>query len=224
MVRMKHSVAHAKTVTDTRQTTPQSVPGFACAAKGFTLMELILVLAVVAIVLTISSPSLRGFFASRQTADSAATVLSLTQWARSHAISQGCPCRLNIDTASGTYWLTIQKTGQYVELDDDLGQHFQLPEGAKIDVKTDSAQAVNLNANVLSGSRAGINTGGDGVAAGLAKLGIAKSQTVSYISFYPSGRCDTATISITGPQGESYTVTNPSATEAFRVTSPAEAK
>jgi len=109
--------------------------------SGFTLMELILVLVVIGVVLAISSPSLRGFFASRGTADAAATMLSLTKYARTEAVSRGRPCRLNIDTQSGAYWLTVQDAGRYVPLDNEMGQRFQLPEGAAVDVRSDSPAA-----------------------------------------------------------------------------------
>jgi Tfp pilus assembly protein FimT len=95
-------------------------------------MELILVLSVVGTVLALSAPMLRGFFVSRQTADAANVLLSLTKWARSEAISRGHPCRLNIDAEAGTFWLTVQEGGAYVSLGTDTGRTFTVPEGAAI--------------------------------------------------------------------------------------------
>jgi len=106
---------------------------------AFTLMELVLVLVVVSVVLAMAAPSLRGFFASRQTADAATTMLSLTKWARSQALAQGCPCRLNIDSESGTCWLTVQQAGAFVDLNCEMGRRFRLPEGASVSVRTDPA-------------------------------------------------------------------------------------
>jgi Tfp pilus assembly protein FimT len=100
-------------------------------------MELILVLLVVSVVLALCSPSLRGFFQSRQTADCAAVLLSLTKWARSEAISQGHPCRLNIDADEGTFWLTHQVAGAFVPLDTEMGRKFQVPERAKIGLQSE---------------------------------------------------------------------------------------
>ena len=104
---------------------------------GFTLMELVLVLVVISVVLALSAPSLRGFFASRQTADAAATMLSLTKWARSQAVARGCPYRLNIDAPSGPFWLTVQEAGSFVDLNSEMGRRFQLPEGAAVRVLSD---------------------------------------------------------------------------------------
>jgi prepilin-type N-terminal cleavage/methylation domain-containing protein len=106
---------------------------------GFTLMELMLVMLVVSVVLAITAPSLRGFFASRQTADAALSMASLTKWARSQAISRGRCCRLNVDPASGTYWLTVQQGGMFSELHTDLGRRRRLPEGASVRVRNDGA-------------------------------------------------------------------------------------
>lgn len=155
---------------------------------GFTLLELILVLIVISTVLAISSPSLRGFLASRQTADTARAVLSLTKLARTTAMSQGRPCRLNIDTRAGALWLTMQKAQTYVTLESDLGRKYQLPEGSTVSVDCETF-----------------------------------NPDSEYLVFYPSGRGDTATIEIRGKRGDSFLVASPSATESFRVISPAEA-
>jgi prepilin-type N-terminal cleavage/methylation domain-containing protein len=108
---------------------------------GFTLMELILVLVVISMVLGLCSPSLRGFFASRQTADAAGNILLLTKWARSEAVSQGHRCRVNFDPAAGTYWLTVQEGGAFVPVRHDLGRRYQMPEGAVVAVRCEVAGA-----------------------------------------------------------------------------------
>jgi prepilin-type N-terminal cleavage/methylation domain-containing protein len=94
---------------------------------GFTLLELVLVMVILSTVLAMAAPSLRGFFASRQTHDTAAQILALTQLARSQAISEGVQYRLNFDTRERTYWLTAQQAGTYEELKTSLGQKFTLP-------------------------------------------------------------------------------------------------
>lgn len=99
---------------------------------GFTLMELLLVLVVISVVLAISAPSLRGFFASRQTADAATTVLALTKSARSEAVTQGRTCRLNLNASTGEFWVTVQEAGAFVPAGFPLGQRFRVPEGAAL--------------------------------------------------------------------------------------------
>ena len=74
-----------------------------------------------------AAPSLRGFFGSRKTHDTATQILALTQFARSQAISEGIIYRLNFDTRDRTYWLTAQKSGTFEMLGTEFGQIFTLP-------------------------------------------------------------------------------------------------
>ncbi len=94
---------------------------------GFTLLELILVMVILSTVLAMAAPSLRGFFGSRKTHDTASQILSLTQYARSQAISEGIIYRVNFDTRERTYWLTAQKSGTFEMLETEFGQIFTLP-------------------------------------------------------------------------------------------------
>jgi len=102
------------------------------APAGFTLLELIVVLGLVGVLLALAAPSLRGFFASRQTADAAAQMLALTQLAGSRAAAQGSVYRLNIDPQTGTYWLTVQDAGTFADLGTEFGRRFRLPEGTTV--------------------------------------------------------------------------------------------
>jgi len=85
-------------------------------------------------VLALAAPSLRGFFASRQTHDAAAQMLALTQLASSQAISQGTTYRLNFDKDESTYWLTLLRGGNYAEPGDEFGRQFSLPRDTTVDV------------------------------------------------------------------------------------------
>jgi prepilin-type N-terminal cleavage/methylation domain-containing protein len=98
---------------------------------GFTLLELILVMVVICTVLAVAAPSLRGFFASRQTADEASRIVALAQFARSQAVTEGRVYRLNFDLERGFYWLTTQRGGTFVALDNELGRRFPLPAGMR---------------------------------------------------------------------------------------------
>jgi type II secretion system protein H len=108
--------------------------GPARAGGGFTLLELIVVLVLIGLALGLAAPSLRGFFASRQTADAAAQMLALTQWARSQAAARGTRYRLNIDTEANLYWVTAQEGGEFVDIASEFGRQFRLPEGAVVRV------------------------------------------------------------------------------------------
>jgi Tfp pilus assembly protein FimT len=161
-------------------------------------MELILVMVVIAVVLGLAAPSLKGFFASRQTSYTAQTMLALTRHARSQAMAQGNICRLNIDTAAKTYWLTTQKVGKFVTLDTEMGRQFNLPEGATVTVQTPEDPTVQHSD--------------------------AKTPDVLYVQFYPNGRCDVATIEVTGRQGDVYQIASTAPTETFRITAPKDSR
>lgn len=102
---------------------------------GFTLLELILVMLILATVLAMAAPSLRGFFGSRQSEDAAAQILALTQFARSQAISEGVVYRLNFDTTDRVYWLTVRTSGLYKELETEFGQVFTLPKDMIVELE-----------------------------------------------------------------------------------------
>jgi len=154
---------------------------------GFTLLELVLVMMIVCTVLAIAAPSLRGFFAGRQTADAAAGLVALTQLARSQAISEGSPYRLNVDTSAGTYWLTFQNAGAFQGLSSEFGRAFRLPEGVQLDLSVDGAQT----------SRA-------------------------YVTFFPDGRVEPATITLSGRQGDQTQIRCLSPADSFRVVQPGQ--
>lgn len=103
--------------------------------RGFTLLELILVMVILSTVLAMAAPSLRGFFASRRTHDTAAQILALTQLARSQAISEGTIYRLNFDTRERTYWLTAQRAGVFEKLKTGFGQVYTLAKDMNVELE-----------------------------------------------------------------------------------------
>lgn len=100
---------------------------------GFSLLELILVMLIIAVVLAIAAPTLRGFASSRQVRDAAASLVVLTQWARMKAVSEARRYRLNIDIEEGEYWLEAQEGANFKELGVDFGQRFEFPVGITVE-------------------------------------------------------------------------------------------
>ncbi len=86
-------------------------------------------------VLALAGPSLRGFFASRKTNDTAAQILAFTQYARSQAISEGITYRLNFDVQERTYWLTARQSGAFQRLKSEFGQVFTLPKDIEMELE-----------------------------------------------------------------------------------------
>lgn len=83
--------------------------------SAFTLIELILVMAVLAIVLAVSAPSLSNFFRGRTLDSEARRFVSLTRYGQSRAVSEGIPMVLWIKPLLGTYGL--QQEPGYIEVD-----------------------------------------------------------------------------------------------------------
>src|SRR6059058_5139714 len=89
---------------------------------GFTLLELILVMAIVAIIVAMASPMLRGFGEARRGDNCAAELVALTQWARTQAMTRGATFRLNVDPNARSYWLTVDKgDGLFVSPGSEFG-------------------------------------------------------------------------------------------------------
>jgi len=103
--------------------------------RGFTLVELILVMAIMMLVAGGIAPSLRGFGAGRRGADAATLVLSLANYARTQAASEGRIYRLNFDPPARALWLTAEERGTFEPPTGDFGKHFDLPEGVEMAVQ-----------------------------------------------------------------------------------------
>ncbi|MGD0090770.1 MAG: GspH/FimT family pseudopilin [Planctomycetota bacterium] len=124
---------HAKRVYRRRPAGLRSVHAWkgrrdAGGTAGFTLLELVLVMLLVSLVMGLAAPSLRGFMLGRKSADAAAQVIALAQYARTQAVSTGSNYRLNVDPAAQTYWLTVQKGADFQGLGTEFGRRFSLPE------------------------------------------------------------------------------------------------
>ena len=108
---------------------------------GFTLIELILVMALLAIVLAISSPSLSRFFKSRSLESEARRFMALTRAAQSRAVSEGVPMVLWLETKSRAYGLNADKS--FVE-EDPKAEQFAVDESLEVEVRHSSEAAAAL--------------------------------------------------------------------------------
>ena len=87
----------------------------ATGPRAFTLIELILVMALLVIVIAVASPSLSRFMRGRTLDSEARRFVSLTRYGQSRAVSEGVPVVLWINTRQGSYGLR-QEAG-YAEQD-----------------------------------------------------------------------------------------------------------
>lgn len=73
--------------------------------RAFTLIELILVMAIVVIAISITAPRMANFFRGRTLDSEARRLLALTHSGQNRAISEGIPTRLQFDIPNHSYRL-----------------------------------------------------------------------------------------------------------------------
>ena len=76
--------------------------------RGFTLIELILVMMLLIIMVTIVTPKLMSFFNGRKLDSEVRQFVALTHYAQSRAVSEGVPMLLWVDEKNGAYGLTAE--------------------------------------------------------------------------------------------------------------------
>ena len=97
---------------------------------GFTLIELVLVMALLVVAISVSAPVLSRFFRGRTLDSEARRLLSLTRAGQSRAISEGTPTLLWVDASQHEYGLELEiasRTG------DPKAEDFTVADGLQID-------------------------------------------------------------------------------------------
>lgn len=89
---------------DTKRRTPSNAEG------GFSLMEIMVVLAIIAVLSSISMPALRGFAAMRRLKTSAQAIVDTLRFARDMAITERNTHLVVFDIDSNRYWLASSET------------------------------------------------------------------------------------------------------------------
>src|SRR5687767_13798574 len=82
---------------------------------GFTLIELVLVMAILIVVLSMSGASLTSFFKGRSLEAEGNRFLALTRYAQNRAVSEGVPMSLWINKAQRKYGL--EAASSFAEVD-----------------------------------------------------------------------------------------------------------
>jgi len=108
---------------------------------GFTLLELVLVLVVMATILAMAAPSLRGWSHGAQLRDAGEQFLAVTRWARAHAISEAQIHRMNVGPSR--YQVTIQDGQNFVQIGSEFGRVFQIPENLHLQLTDQQNQPID---------------------------------------------------------------------------------
>src|ERR1035437_5952671 len=101
------------------------------ARRGFTLIELILVMALLTVVISLTAPRLSRFFHGRTLDSEARRLLALTRSGQSRAVSEGMPMDLWVDAEEGTFGLEAEPS---YETSDPKAVDFALDGGLQLEV------------------------------------------------------------------------------------------
>ena len=101
------------------------------AGPGFTLIELILVMALLVVGFSLSMPTLQRFFRGRALDSEAHRLLALTRYGQSRATSEAVPMVVWIDPRLGTYGL---RPDPAFPMDDPRSLEFSVPSELMVDL------------------------------------------------------------------------------------------
>lgn len=153
-------------------------------------------LALLTVMLTIATPSLRRFYGTQRTQDAAAHMLALCQQARARAIAEARVYRLHVDVETGSYWLTVEDdAGQPQRLATELGRTFAVDR--QVTIAWDAAgTSVAFAAPTFDAPPA--------------------------VTFYPDGRHEPVQVTFTDTRGTRIAMVCQSAGDTFRLAPPRE--
>src|ERR1039458_10120136 len=129
------------------QSDSRSAARFALQApRGFTLIELILVMSLLTVVISLTAPRLSRFFHGRTLDSEARRLLALTMSGQSRAVSEGIPMDLWVDTEQGRFGLEAEPS---YDTTDPKAVDFTLDGGLGLEVvnKTVATPANTLTMN-----------------------------------------------------------------------------
>jgi type II secretion system protein H len=146
--------------------------------SGFTLMELLLVMVVIAVAAAIAAPGFTGFSRGRRLPNTAIALMTTARWCRVQAIINGTTYRLNLDHSNRQWSVTKDDgTGVFVEMDEKekQGQAYTLPEGI------DFGQPIFESTETEE-----------------------EEASEEYVTFKPNGRADVVTIRLVATENGHY--------------------
>lgn len=108
--------------------------------RGFSLIELILVMALLAVAVSVAAPSLSNFFRGRVLDSEARRVLSLAHAGQNRAVSEGFPVFLWVDAGQHKYGLEQETTAQ---AGDPKALDFSVDENLQLEAVNASPVTVN---------------------------------------------------------------------------------
>jgi type II secretion system protein H len=123
------------------------------SAQAFTLIELILVLALLAVTVSLVAPSLSHFFRGRALDSEARQLLSLTHAGQSRAISEGWPMLLWIDSQAHAYGLEAETSSRHTQARSTDSKAEEFTFEAQLEIQAVNASPMPVNGRSLPAIR-----------------------------------------------------------------------
>lgn len=123
------------------------------SGRAFTLVELLLVLALLAIGASLSAPRLAEFFRGRSLDNEARRLLSLTHLGAARASAEGRPMSLWFDLAAGRYGLSAAGATRF---GDPREQAFTLDADLALELSPNRREPAHADPAVLTANRASV--------------------------------------------------------------------
>ena len=159
--------------------------------RGFTLIELILVMAILTIAVSLTAPVLSNFFHGRSLDSEARRLLALTHQGQTRAVSESVPMNLWIDASQGAYGLEAESS-------------YESTDSKAVDVKIDSDMQIAIENNGLQ------NTGMVTPATTVSLTSSSSHSNLPGIRFLPDGSIAESSpqaVRLTGRDGVSLWLT-----------------
>ncbi len=102
---------------------------------GFTLIELMLVMALLVAIMALAGPRLNRFARGRAMDAEARMLVARLNAARDRAAVRAVVCRVEIDADGGGTRITQQQGGVFVDGEDSLARHTRLPQGLRLAIE-----------------------------------------------------------------------------------------
>ena len=169
-------------------------PSFAIS-RAFTLIELMLVMAILTIAVSICAPALSHFFRGRSLDSQARMLLALTRHGQSRAVSEGLPMELWVDAKTFTIGLEAEPSYDPV---DPKAMEFSLENNLQIEI---------VNLGVKSSSTVGVAPSSS--SSPTAKV-LSRHASLPRMRFMPDGSLDEESpmvLKLTSNEGDSMWLT-----------------
>jgi Tfp pilus assembly protein FimT len=158
----------------TRLAFPVRASGSKQHSHAFTLIELILVMAILIIAVSVTAPTLSHFFRGRTLNSEARQLLALTRGGQSRAVSEGMPMDLWVNAEQGTVGLEAEPS---YETSDPKAVKFTIDSGLQLEV---------VNKNPVAPASTSMNRSRQATTASVPRVNLVHA-TLPTIRFLPDG-------------------------------------